>query len=397
MALNIPLPGLPGDALLKGLNTGSTLFSRYMQPIIQREQLAEQGKYHQGSLAQQQRQLEQQALHQAQQLALAKQQEARLAQNSALNRQLLQKQIFEHELKTNPKKLFEFIQQIKQQSGGNPMQSNQTQGMMPEQNAMNLFQGNGMPSNEEIENPTPIQPRQIQGISQPQTGSLFGDLTPDQQMMLQMAGIKIPTIKENPEQKRYAELQNKIKLEEYKTQQKKILKQEEADLKHEATKLKVIDAAKNDLPHLEANLKAIQELKLIAKNNPDLFGHSGLWGFGAQGAAERFAKTTNNPNAGKFIGLLTGPIAEGVNQLSSRGNQLALKTQLGFKPSFDETQTSALGKLDSMEKIAQERIEQTRKLSGEEPKNVVIVDPNGKRFKTTASNAAHLPEGWKRG
>jgi hypothetical protein len=53
MALGIPLPGQPGDALLKGINTGSGMFSRLMTPIVQREQLAQQMKIHQDSLAMQ--------------------------------------------------------------------------------------------------------------------------------------------------------------------------------------------------------------------------------------------------------------------------------------------------------------------------------------------------------
>lgn len=32
-----------------------------------------------------------------------------------------------------------------------------------------------------------------------------------------------------------------------------------------------------------------------------------------------------------------------------------------------------------------------------EPKAVIVLDPNGKRFETTEENAAHLPKGWKRG
>lgn len=51
MATGIPLPGQPGQALLQGINTGSSLISRIMQPIIQREQLAQQQKQHMEDLA----------------------------------------------------------------------------------------------------------------------------------------------------------------------------------------------------------------------------------------------------------------------------------------------------------------------------------------------------------
>lgn len=42
MALNIPMPESPGSSLLQGLNTGSTMFSRMIQPVIERERLKQQ-------------------------------------------------------------------------------------------------------------------------------------------------------------------------------------------------------------------------------------------------------------------------------------------------------------------------------------------------------------------
>ncbi len=51
MATGIPLPGLPGDALLKGLNTGSNMFAQMMHPVVQREQLAQARQNHLEQLA----------------------------------------------------------------------------------------------------------------------------------------------------------------------------------------------------------------------------------------------------------------------------------------------------------------------------------------------------------
>jgi hypothetical protein len=42
MALNIPMPDLPGTSFLKGLDTGSDMFQRMMQPVIEREKLKQQ-------------------------------------------------------------------------------------------------------------------------------------------------------------------------------------------------------------------------------------------------------------------------------------------------------------------------------------------------------------------
>lgn len=42
MALNIPMPDLPGTAFLKGADTGSSMFSRMIQPVIERERMKQQ-------------------------------------------------------------------------------------------------------------------------------------------------------------------------------------------------------------------------------------------------------------------------------------------------------------------------------------------------------------------
>lgn len=42
MALNIPMPDLPGTSFLKGLDTGSSMYSRMIQPVLDREKLKQQ-------------------------------------------------------------------------------------------------------------------------------------------------------------------------------------------------------------------------------------------------------------------------------------------------------------------------------------------------------------------
>ena len=54
MATRIPLPGNMIDTLMKGVNTGSNMYSGIMHPILQREQLAQQRKNHLDNLALQQ-------------------------------------------------------------------------------------------------------------------------------------------------------------------------------------------------------------------------------------------------------------------------------------------------------------------------------------------------------
>ncbi len=50
MALNIPNVGSPGEALLNGVNTGSSMFSRLMQPILDREKQAQLERHFQEQL-----------------------------------------------------------------------------------------------------------------------------------------------------------------------------------------------------------------------------------------------------------------------------------------------------------------------------------------------------------
>lgn len=172
------------------------------------------------------------------------------------------------------------------------------------------------------------------------------------------------SIKENPEQKRAAELRDKIELEKYKTEQKKALEETKNQLARKETHQKVIDSAKNDLPHLESTLEALENMKTIATNNPDMFGHSGLFGLGAEGAADRFSKTSANPNVGAWQTYGLGPIVSAESKMSSKGNQLALKQALANKPNFSEDQQVALSKIKSSIQQVKKSIEDNKKLSG---------------------------------
>jgi len=164
MALNIPNVGQPGEALLQGINTGSSMFSRLMTPVIAREQLAQQMKIHQDSLA------------------LQKATQARLAAMAPLQRRMAELSIQKAEMETDPAKKMAYIQAIMQGIHGMNGQAEQL---------MTPFTGMGMPSQEEMDNPTPKAPT-------PQALKQGGfNFTPEQQMALGMAGIKIPTAKES--------------------------------------------------------------------------------------------------------------------------------------------------------------------------------------------------------
>jgi hypothetical protein len=227
----------------------------------------------------------------------------------------------------------------------------------------------------------------------------------------------VTEIKQTPEQK----LEDKKQLEEYKHQLKqsdhaqaleekkqlandkheqKLAEQKQAeDLKNETKRLKVIEDAKKDAVHLQMVKNSLEKMLLIAKNNPDLFGHSGIFGFGAEKDAERFAATTDNPNAGAWETYGLQPIIQAEKEMSSKGNVLALKTSLARKPNFSETQGKAISKLTAQLEQIDKLIGENDKVAGlsNESKTVTIINPQGKSFKTTEANAKHLPAGWKRG
>jgi len=91
MALNIPIPGLPADALLRGVNTGGGLYSRIMQPILEREQQEIR-----------KRQLEEQKRQFAEQMGLRREQFARSGQNMDLQRAILGEQLQNLQHKNDP-------------------------------------------------------------------------------------------------------------------------------------------------------------------------------------------------------------------------------------------------------------------------------------------------------
>lgn len=90
MALNIPLPDLPGTGFLKGVDTGSSMFARLIQPVIERQKMAQQAEQFK------------------QEIALRKAAAARAGANSDLSRKILQEQLLGLQHKNDP--MYEFNQ-----------------------------------------------------------------------------------------------------------------------------------------------------------------------------------------------------------------------------------------------------------------------------------------------
>ncbi len=190
MALNIPLPMDAGEAFSRGVDSGSNLFSRIMQPRLEREKQAQLEKHFQ------------------EELKLRKAAAGRAGANSDLQRKMMELQLHKLEQEIDPMKKIAYINSllegVRGMHGGQKPQ---------EENIMGMFTGQGMPSAEEIERPTVKAP----SMEEIQRG--FGNFSPEEQMALGMAGIKLPTVRETPAERRAAALQDKIEFEKYKSSQ----------------------------------------------------------------------------------------------------------------------------------------------------------------------------------
>lgn len=405
MALNIPNTDLPGNSFLKGVDTGSTMFSRLMQPVLEREKQKQQAEQF------------------AQELALRKQAEARMGANSGLNRQILEQNLLKLKHSNDPQwamqqlqSKLDYIQNLGKQGGqgGQPGNGGQSMGgqQQPPVNLMDMInQGQQMPQGQGAMMPQeePQQQQMMPGQEQepqgqepqePQGGNqLPGGIDMDEikrALTYQALGLKPPAngvYKEPPQLKRANDLKSKMLEAQYKHELKLAEEQQKNELKNDQTRQKVVDEAKNDLPHLEETLRSLKIMQKIAEDpkNDDMFGH---WIEGHDTAASR----ASNPNAGTWQVYGLDPIVAAEMKMSARGNQLALKSALQNKANFAETRPVAAAKLKgSIDKVERQIKEMRRISGGGDSEKVIVIDPSGKRFETTKANAAHLPKGWRHG
>jgi len=328
MATRIPLPGLPGSGFLQGVNTGSSMFSRMIQPEIEREKQAQAERHFQ------------------EQLKLSKAAAARAGANSDLQRMIMQQQLLKLQHSNDPMYELNQFKNLMGAMGGGGMTGAEGGGQLPSMPTQEMGEGMGMFSPEgltQAQEAPPVQPEQ-------QGGGLDINMLKNNPLLRGYFKSKFgfDPFTETPEQKRSAEQQSKIELENIKTQNKtKALEQKE------------ILAVKKDLPTLEKSLKGVDELLQIAKNNPDMFGHGFM--------PDRFAKTTKNKNFGKWQNLISDAIAGLEQKLSARGNIVALKMAAQLKPSHAEQQDVAIGKLESMRQQLIDSINNSKKKTGEQP------------------------------
>lgn len=153
--MGIPLPGQPIDSLLKGVDTGGSLFSRIMNPILSREQMA-----------QRQKQFEEE-------MALRRAQFARSGANSDVQRAILEQQL--QHLRNSNDPMYEF---------------NQFKAM---QDMLGGGQGGGM------QQPIPTDMMgQGMGVFSPEGLQSAQDMASMQQPQQNEQGINLDALRQNP-------------------------------------------------------------------------------------------------------------------------------------------------------------------------------------------------------
>jgi hypothetical protein len=176
-------------------------------------------------------------------------------------------------------------------------------------------------------------------------------------------GLKPPAngvYKEPPQMKRANDLRAKMEEAKYKHDLHDEEERTKNELSNQQTRQKVIDSARNDLPHLEETLRSLKIMQKIAEDpaNKDLFGH---WIEGHDTAAKR----AKNPNAGTWQVYGLDPIVAAEMKMSARGNQLALKSALQNKANFAEDQGVASSKLKGSIDKVQRQIKEMKRIANE--------------------------------
>ena len=460
MALNIPNYTELQNPLMKGIDTGSSMFSRLMQPVLEREKQKQQAEQF------------------AQELALKKQQEARLGANSGLTSKILQQQLLKLQHSNDPN--YE-IQQL--------------QHMIESLNGVGRQQGQGSPQAPGMQQPIPSQ----------EEGEGLGMFTPEgmqeaqqqtqlpQQQTPQSAlqgGIDMDAIKNNPILRGYfkkhfgvdpaagehnvlhgpardaadlaklkkevgensevyqnaknaydAQLDAKKDLRDLRARTKQGLKPGEKEFFDEQTG----EPLGKEIPLTSAERQSEEGNILFNELYP--YVYKGAAPFSGEGSIRRLEQAAANykkdPKARKLFDdfLLAEKMlaATTVNEASTlkagRTNRTynmlkesldaqdvpktikklikqyglpasaQLKASMNYQKALSEARQKARKGTPATQKLfynPEMQAQHEAQTNEEQPnsnenKVVIVIDPNGKKFETTEANATHLPKGWKRG
>jgi hypothetical protein len=458
MALNIPNTDLPGNALMKGINTGSSMFSRLMQPVIEREKQKQQAEQF------------------AQELALKKQAAARAGANSGLQRQILQQNLLKLQHSNDPNYEIQQLQRMIEGLNGkggsqqSEMQQSQSQQMPTQEEG----QGMGMFSPEGLEQAQQLAQQQPQAVPEPKQNGIdmetiknspilrsyfkkhFGiDPAAGESNVLHgpardaadLAKLKKEVgqdsdVYQNAKAAYDAQVDAKKDLRDLRARTKAGLKPGEKEFFDEQTG----EPLGKEIPLTSAERQSEEGNILFNELYPHVY--KGAAPFSGEGSIRRLEQAAahykTDPKAKKMFDdfLLSEKMlaATTVNEASTLKAGRTNRTYNMLKESLDAQDVPSLVKrfikeyklpanaqwqasmryqqiLSKARQKARKGTPATQKLfynpekqaeheaqsneglpsSDNETQSVVVIDPNGKKFETTEANAAHLPEGWKRG
>src|SRR5690606_2983174 len=93
MAINIPNISAPGESFSRGVNTGSSLFSRMMDPVLRREAMAQQKAQQEARMAQERLNFDRQSQLANQRMALEREKASQYAALNPVRRAILMQKL----------------------------------------------------------------------------------------------------------------------------------------------------------------------------------------------------------------------------------------------------------------------------------------------------------------
>ena len=444
MALNIPMPGMPGTGFLQGINSGSSMFSRMIQPQLEREKQAQAERHFQ------------------EQLKLSKAAAARAGANNDLQRQIMQQNLLKLQHSNDTRWALQQLQDklnfIQNLGGSN---ENNAQSLQPNMMKMllsqeqpDMFQGQGaiMPEPEAMTEDVQSQgqPNNLSGIDMeavkraltyqalglkapPQAGFAY---TGPARHAIDLSRIK-KDFGENSEEymnakaEYDAQIDAKKDLRDIRARTKAGLKPGEKEFYDEKTGAPL----GKEIP-LTAKERESEEGNILF-NELYPYVYKGASPFSGEGSIRRMenaaAHYKTDPQARKMFDdfLLSEKMlaATTVNEASTlkagRTNQTfnrlkesldaqdipkfakklikeyqippsaQLRAAMRYQKLLSEARTKARKGTPATQKLFYNP-EMQAAFEQQGSNKVVVVDPNGKRFETTEVNAANLPEGWSR-
>ncbi len=306
MALNIPnAPGVL-ESLLQGINTGGGLYSKLMQPILSREELAQKAKQHEDEMA-----LRRAAL-------------ARSGANADIQRQLLQQQLLSAQHANDPMYAFNQYKTLQDMFGGKASTSG----------APSELAGQGMG----IFSPEGLSNEQAMG-GNAGGGSNFGGI--DLELLKKNPALRgffkhqfgYDPLAETPQEKTQSKINESLTIDEAKAKRKKISNIEETAkaLLPYAQNVQTIENILNKKPHLTGpttkladvfGLTRDEDIGTLTSAAQNLQAHmakelSGRGGYGVSKLVEQ-AK----PGIGKSVAFNKGAIKDLKSTMKSAFEQM---------------------------------------------------------------------------